>query len=283
MFLLGSMAVIGGYLYYSYLPPKDETSGENKKNETGVLFPSTPQSSNRIKDHMTLIAGGSFKMGRDDADLKNSFTSVQYPAINATVPSFFIDKTEVTNEEYALFVQDAKHSPPEHWQNGKPITGQERFPVTYVSYNDAKEFAEWVTKREGKLCQLPDEKEWEFAARSGNQGNIFPWGNEWIPGRSNLDSGQVKEVGSFEDVTPAGVQDMLGNVMEWTSTKWNVYPKHPNYPKSREAADVLTVRGEKFNSLPEEDKNKEFLLTSRTGVRVNDKGALVGFRLICYP
>ncbi len=101
---------------------------------------------------------------------------------------------------------------------------QEKFPVTYVSYNDANEFADWITKRDNVPCELPTEKEWEYAARSGANQYIYPWGNEWIENRANIGTKVLKEVGTCGDeTTVGGVQDMLGNVWEWTSTTFNYY------------------------------------------------------------
>jgi serine/threonine-protein kinase len=91
--------------------------------------------------------------------------------------------------------------------------GQELYPVTNVSWFDAAAYCEWIGAR------LPTEAEWEYAAR-GPQGNLYPWGNEKGDVRQN--SGNVlagtAPVGSFPEASsPFGLQDMAGNVWEWTA------------------------------------------------------------------
>lgn len=91
--------------------------------------------------------------------------------------------------------------------------GQELYPVTSVAWEDAAAYCEWVGGR------LPTEAEWEYAAR-GPQGFLYPWGDEKGDVRHN--SGNVlagtAPVGSFPDAaSPFGLQDMAGNVWEWTA------------------------------------------------------------------
>src|SRR6185436_413088 len=168
------------------------------------------------------IPGGTFDMGRDGA------TVSEVPVHAATVKPFVIDKTEVTNFEYQQFVEKTAHEAPSHWINKKPISGQELLPVTFVSHSDAVAFAKWRSERDGVNWRLPTEEEWEYAARGGDQENIYPWGNTWKDDYAITKSTGAtgpKQIGSApNDKTRWGAMDMMGNVYEWTSTKATYYP-----------------------------------------------------------
>ncbi len=115
------------------------------------------------------------------------------------VAPFRIDKYEVTNAQYARFRPD--HQYPET---------QADFPVTNITWEEAKAYAEWAGK------DLPTEAEWEFAAGAAD-GRRFPWGAEKrVPPIKKADD--LDRVGSYRDnASPAGCFDMEGNVWEWTS------------------------------------------------------------------
>ena len=113
---------------------------------------------------MAYIPGGDFSMGRDDAE-----ESDERPAHSVTVKPFFMDLTEVTNEQYQKFVAENNYPPPPSWPDGNLPPGSEKLPVTDVTWEDARTYASWSGKR------LPTEEEWEFAAR-GTDGRILSVG-----------------------------------------------------------------------------------------------------------
>ncbi len=106
------------------------------------------------------------------------------------------------------------------------ITGREQHPVVHVAYADAEAYCRWATKR------LPTEAEWEFAARGGLSGKVYPWGDEfrlkdrWMtntfqgsfPDRDSSDDGHIATapVAQFP-ANGYGLHDVAGNVWEWVS------------------------------------------------------------------
>jgi serine/threonine protein kinase len=201
------------------------------------------------KREMILIEGGTFTMG------SNRSRKEQKGEHTVTVPSFYLDKYEVTNAEYAEFVRDTGKPAPAinsgeagywvPWNGNNPPSGRERWPVTNVSPKDAEAFAAWLSQRDGVVYRLPTEEEWEFAARNGSKDSLFPWGNLWEKGRANINQEKNPvNVGSFpQGATKDGLQDMVGNVWEWTSSKAGFYD---NRPIPSDVRNARVLRGGSF-------------------------------------
>jgi len=192
-----------------------------------------------VPGEMVLIPAGDFILGTDDSK------SVAYPKRTINLPAFWIDKYEVTNSEFLDFSLKTGYQG-EGAKEGKdwrifftPATPEKaRIPVVYITWNDAQAYCKSLGKR------LPTEEEWEKAAR-GTDGRTYPWGNEWINNRSNTyEAGYTKPqpIGLFDDVSPFGVHDMLGNVQEWTASWYVTYKGNPKIdPQSGRTLRV--VRG----------------------------------------
>ena len=151
-----------------------------------------------------------------------------------------------------------------------------------VSYDDAVAFAEWRSKRDGVKYRLPTEEEWEYAARNGDKDNLYPWGNTWQAGRAaTLESGVGREqpVGTYPlGADRWGVQDLMGNVWEWTSSKVSVYPGNSTVIPTNQQ-DLITIRGGCYVSDP---ANPDAPVTGalRQFVAPSTKLTLLGFRLV---
>ncbi len=120
------------------------------------------------------------------------------------------------------YVKGANWRRPEGGESS--IKGRENHPVVHIAWEDAVAYAKWAGKR------LPTEAEWEFAARGGLTGNLYAWGNSFLPGgkqMANTFQGHFPDKNSNEDgfagTAPVkqyspngfGLYDMAGNVWEW--------------------------------------------------------------------
>jgi formylglycine-generating enzyme len=229
---------------------------------------------------MVWIPGGEFSMGAAPTpgmnDVGMQATHDSRPIHRVRVDGFWMDATEVTNAQFAEFVEATGYvtvserkptpedfpgvpeeslvagsvvfSPPDHavplndhsrwwryvpganWRQplgpGSSIEGKDRNPVVHVAYEDAAAYAQWAGKR------LPTEAEWEFAARGGLSGKLYPWGDELTPQSrwmANTHQGHFPDHDAAEDhhvgiaavaqfpPNAYGLYDVGGNVWEWVS------------------------------------------------------------------
>jgi eukaryotic-like serine/threonine-protein kinase len=226
-----------------------------------------------VKADLISITGGSFMMGRTNGPPQET------PAHAVTVQQFLMDRTEVTNSEYAEFVAKTKRTPPAHWAGDKPPFGQEMWPVVNISFDDAVAFAAWRSSRDGVTYRLPTEEEWEYAARNGQRGDLYPWGPEWQNGVAVLKEATPASVGSRPTgANMWGVHDLIGNVWEWTSSKVSAYPGNP-VVVLRSTQDWITIRGGCYVSDPGKS-DTPVSSCMREFVPPTTKTTLLGFRLV---
>jgi serine/threonine protein kinase/formylglycine-generating enzyme required for sulfatase activity len=280
-----AVAVAGASVLYFALVPSGAASSNtaNRPLTTDRIETPPAELPSRLREKMVLIKGGQFMMGRDEADPSDErIYASQFPAHDVNVDDFYLDRTEVTNDEYVEYVKAKAVKPPDSWHGPSPASGQGSFPVTGVSYFDARNFADWISSRVGIPCRLPSEQEWEYAARSGAKDYVFPWGNNWIPEQTNFASGSAQAVGSTADKTEVGgIMDMMGNVLEWTSSEFQFYPNFPT-GKREPVSGKITVRGVSFTREGADSLRKtDLLLTLRQGVSPEKKFPFLGFRLAC--
>lgn len=168
------------------------------------------------------IPEGEFWMGSKTGD------SNEKPVHRLFLPEYRISRVPVTNAQYAIYVQDAKASPPSHWRGGDVPKGLENHPVVNVNWHDAMAYCHWLGGKINQPVSLPSEAEWEKAARGGSPlpmgeepgVRAYPWGNDWKELHCNsneLGLGETTPVGLFlNGASPYGLLDMSGNVWEWT-------------------------------------------------------------------
>jgi serine/threonine protein kinase len=236
----------------------------------------SPKQSPAVKAEMIQIPGGNFTMGRKDGD------DFEKPEHEVEVKSFRMDKTEVTNAEFYDFVRETGYVfSSNDWVDGKPTTAKENMPIRFVNIEDAKAFADWRSKRDGAKYRLPTEEEWEYAARNGVKATVYPWGNDFkeecaVVGKSVA---EVEAVGSKKcGDSELGLQDLIGNVLEWTSSEPKPYPGNSGEMNLKPGQTYNIVRG---GSAYRDQKGKiAETSTFRLPVPSNARDNRIGFRLV---
>lgn len=131
------------------------------------------------------------------------------------IPPYFIDIHPVTNKKYFSFLKDTNYPAPHHWKGNMYPIGKGNHPVTWVSLEDAKKYAQWENKR------LPSEKEWQQAAQGPEKTN-WPWGNNYEIKRCNCAENQINDTSPVKQYDRGKsyyeCYDMAGNVWEWTNS-----------------------------------------------------------------
>lgn len=171
---------------------------------------------------------------------------------------------------------------------GSDVQDRWDHPVVHVSWNDAAAFAAWAGGR------LPTEAEWEYAARGGSEGTIFPWGDELEPGgehRCNVWQGAFPHVNEGADgyrgTAPVhafapngfGLHGVIGNVWEWCADWFGVdhdaSPRHA--PRGPATGTRRVMKGGSY--LCHHSYCTRYRLAARTSGAVDDGPGNVGFRV----
>jgi formylglycine-generating enzyme required for sulfatase activity len=151
---------------------------------------------------------------------------------------FGIDAHEVTVGEYDAFVQAGRAPAP--WKNRAALKAD--IPVTGVTLAEAMNYCAWRHPDGGRL---PREEEWEAAAR-GEESRSYPWGNTWDATATNTGSrfnGPVAVASFPRGRTPLGIDDLIGNVWEWTSSPFRSYSD-----PTASGSGLYVIRGGAYNS-----------------------------------
>ena len=198
------------------------------------------------------------------------------PAHTVHLGAYWIDQTEVTNDQYARCVTDGACLPPVHFAVIAPVDyyydGRHgNFPVVYVPWYYAEAYCAWAEAR------LPTEAEWEKAAR-GTDGRLFPWGDS-LPDANQVcfDSRHNLEgVGSCPaGASPYGTLNMIGNVSEWVADWYApyIYSQSPVEGPTGPASGTGRVLRGGFNH-----EFYELYSTGRNGDDPNETNSMIGFR-----
>jgi formylglycine-generating enzyme required for sulfatase activity len=258
---------------------------------------------------MVLIEEGEFLMGSEDRFAYPG--DGEGPVRPVRVDRFSIDTCAVTNAEFAHFVKAAGYRTeadrfgwsfvfggllPDDFEHTRGVAGapwwrqvegadwahpegpqssiEDRLdhPVVHVTWHDAQEFCVWAGKR------LPTEAEWEYAARGGLEGRVFPWGDEMEPGgrhAMNVWQGTFPGENTCDDgfygTCPAaafdpnghGLHNTTGNVWEWCAD-WFTADSH------------RSARGGSY--LCHESHCRRYRVAARNALTPDSSSGNVGFR-----
>jgi formylglycine-generating enzyme required for sulfatase activity len=185
------------------------------------------------------IPAGPCGIGSDPARDSSAYPD-ELPPHEIMLPRYYIGRYPVTGRQFRAFIDQTGHRP----ENEGSLYGPPNHPVVWLGWSDALQYCEWLTRalrswegtpeplstllrREDWCVALPSEPEWEKAAR-GTDGRLYPWGNEPDNNRGNFGGTGImttSAVGCFpEGASPYGIEDLSGNVWEWTRSVWGPYP-----------------------------------------------------------
>ena len=231
---------------------------------------------------MVRVAAGEYPIGTHD---RSAAYDNERPCHIVRVPSFWIDRSPVTNADYLAFVEaggyavrdywspegwawlaEAAVIAPKHWSRDAGVWHTRSMdrtvplpldhPVIHICYHEADAYARFAGKR------LPTEQEWEIAASwdpAAGESRPFPWGSDPATSEiANIDQlgFGTSPVGAYPmNVSPLGCMEMIGNVWEWTSSDFGGYPgfeafPYPEYSEVFFGSEYKVLRGGSWATRP---------------------------------
>ena len=169
---------------------------------------STPDS---IVPQMVNIPEGSFMMGDNSSNFSD-----ERPEHRVSMKKYRIGKYPVTFKEYDAFCEATDREKPDDsgWGRGE-------MPVINVSLYDCQAYCAWLSEETGRTFRLPTEEEWEYAAKAGKDNEQPSPLDDYAWYRDN--SGEKTHPVGQKKPNAWGLHDTLGNVFEWTSSKYKKY------------------------------------------------------------
>jgi formylglycine-generating enzyme required for sulfatase activity len=244
---------------------------------------------------MVLIQGGTFDMGSPEQEIDRF--ERESPQHSVTVPSFFMSEYPIVQAQWAIVAQgqqiDRKlEVSPAHFK------GTDR-PVENVSWEEAVEFCQRLSRESGRTYRLPTEAEWEYACRAGTttpfnfgmtittdlanyDGTDDPdgkWSGSYGEGSTGVYRRETTPVDTF-DPNAFGLHDMHGNVWEWCLDHW-----HDNYQGAPTDGSAWLSDDENANRILRGGSWLIYPRNCRSASRLinppDDRHFSIGFRVVC--
>ena len=281
--------------------------GEIIKREIKQASYFTQELGNGVTLDMVKIPGGTFLMGTEDAAierLKNKYYNIkryerEKPQHQVTIPSFFIGKYTVTQAQWRV-IASRKDLKVEHDIETEPSRFKEdQNPVERVSWDDAIEFCQRLSKLTNQEYQLPSESQWEYACRAVNSEEFtvkewnekyhqpFYFGETITTDLANYNgifsSGRFRQKTTPVGIFPPnafGLYDMHGNVWEWCEDDWHTdYKDAPTNNMAWLSGDdsiYKTLRGGSWLNNPKACRSA-YRARGQRNITIN----ALGFRVVC--
>jgi len=272
-----------------------------------------------VDDNLIFVEGSTFTMGCNNNDGKDP---AEEPEHEVKVSDFYISKYPITVFDYSKFIQatnyktfaekdiwkwtkwEHKWSKKVNWKCNelggiRPKKEWHLYPVIHLSWVDAMEYCEWLSKKNKKTYRLPTEAEWEFAAIGG----VYSKGHKYSGSNLLSDVGWFKDTGGIAPPFPdenidiinykpenmiqanglkkpneLGLFDMSGNIWEWCYDWYyeNFYSESPvDNPIKLDLGNVKSMRGGCWYNYAANCRN-----TSRAGDGIHDWPDDCGFRIV---
>ncbi|MGI0486434.1 formylglycine-generating enzyme family protein [Pantanalinema rosaneae CENA516] len=235
---------------------------------------------------MVAIPGGEFLMGSPEGDGSDR----EKPQHRVSVQPFFMGKYPVTQAQWRVVA-----ALPQVNRNLKPdpsnFKGDDR-PVERISWHEAVEFCDRLSRSTGRAYRLPSEAEWEYACRAGTT-TPFHFGQTISTDLANYDGNytygdgkkgvyreETTPVGNFKVANAFGLYDMHGNVWEWCADHW-----HDNYKNAPDDGSAWIEGGDSDGRVVRGGSWLAFPGKCRSAVRgrsnSGDQYSSTGFRVVC--
>lgn len=208
----------------------------------------------RNMDNMVFVEGGRFMMGNPGGWSVRKDT---VPVHEVELDDFYIQKYEVTQEDFEIFVEASGHEIRARFYERKRNDSPERFAPELpapVSWHDAKAFCLWLGEQADREVDLPTEAQWEYAAKSRGQTVRYATSDSKLhPGQNINEGSTLSRPGINQELpntpgtyppNPLGLHDMSGNVGEWVKDYYapdyysNSERVNPEGPKAGELVAV---------------------------------------------